>query len=239
MNRKLILLNVVLVAVVGYAGYRFRNEYRAAKARETAMHRAKVGSAPVAPLSALTEQPPVMATTYQVVATKTLFHPSRDPNLPVEVPPPPPPPPPMPALPKYRGAMNIGDGPVALLALGAETQEVKAGDRIGPFTLMDFNTVDMTFDWQGQVVRRTLDQLTDRQAQAVAVAEDAARTAAAPPPPAPVVKTALGPGEITSQGFKVCQANDSTPEGTVQGGFKKVSYQTPFGSACRWDPVGR
>ena len=28
-----------------------------------------------------------------------------------------------------------------------------------------------------------------------------------------------------------------TPDGTVVGGFKKVSITTPFGKSCLWDPV--
>jgi hypothetical protein len=58
-----------------------------------------------------------------------------------------------------------------------------------------------------------------------------------PPPPPPPVQAAFGPGEITGFGFKVCVPNDTTPEGTVSGGFRKTVTTTPFGKACRWDPV--
>ena len=62
----------------------------------------------------------------------------------------------------------------------------------------------------------------------------AAPAAAAPPPAA---KANLGPGALTGFGSKECQPNDSTPDGTVVGGFKKMSITTPFGKSCLWDPV--
>ena len=241
MNRKLIFLNVVLALVVGYAGYLMRNEWKGAKAREEAMRKAKVRVNPPAPLPAIPNQPPVLATGYQTIATKTLFHPSRDPSLPVVVEPPPPPPPPMPPLPKYYGTMNLGDGPMALLAIGsAASQAIKPGGSIGPFKLVDVNTVDITFEWNGQIARRTLDQITERTITASNEGDSrSAPAAAAAQVAAPVVKQPVGPGETTSFGFKTCSPNDSLPDGTVQGGFRKVTYQTPFGAACRWDPVGK
>jgi len=51
------------------------------------------------------------------------------------------------------------------------------------------------------------------------------------------VRDAVGPGEATGFGFKTCVPNDATPEGTVVGGFRKTITKTPFGSACKWDPV--
>ena len=242
MNRKLIFLNVVLALIVGYAGYLLRNEWKGAKAREEAMRKAKVKVNPPAPLPALANQPPVLATTYKDVAIKTLFHPTRNPDLPppvVEAAPPPPPPPP---LPKYYGTMNLGNGPLALLAIGsAASQAVKPGGNIGPFKLVDVNTVDITFEWNGQILRRTLDQLTSRTIPSSNDGDGGRSVAAAAPAPVavPVVKQPIGPGETTSFGFKTCSPNDSLPDGTVQGGFRKVSYQTPFGPACRWDPVGK
>jgi hypothetical protein len=59
------------------------------------------------------------------------------------------------------------------------------------------------------------------------------------PAPPPVAKSAIGPGADTGRGFKVCDPNDNTPVGTVVDGYRKVENATPFGKACRWDPVGR
>jgi hypothetical protein len=123
------------------------------------------------------------------------------------------------------------------------TQPVSIGESIGAFKLVDVNMVDITFDYKGEVVRRTLAQLTDRTVVAQATSGDggaSARTAAPAAPPAPVIKQPMGPqGDPTPFGFKQCAPNESQPEGTVQGGYRLIRPKTPFGEACRWDPVGR
>ena len=242
MNRKLVVLNVVLAVAIVFAGMKWRDEYRAEKAREAALRQAQIKPVSAPPFYPLANDPPVMPTGYKEVAMKTLFHPSRDPNEPIELPPPPPPPPPMPELPRYHGQMNLGDGPLALLVerSGQAEKAIKVGDTIGQFKLADVNTNEITFTWTatGDTVRRTLGQLMDRTASAPAeVRPQNGAQASAPAPP--VVKTNLGPGEVTQFGFKQCQPDDSTPDGTVSQGYRKVSITTPFGKSCRWDPVGR
>jgi hypothetical protein len=241
-NRKLILLNLVLAGVVVFAGVKLRGQYKAEKAREAALRNAQVKPVPPLPFTPLANDPPVMPTGYKDVAMNTLFHPSRNPNEPIEQPPPPPPPPPMPDLPRYHGQMNIGDGPMALLVErpGMAEKAMKPGDTIGQFKLLDVNTNEITFEWSynGTLVRRTLSQLTDSTPVAPAAEARPANNAPAAPQ-APVVKTNLGPGEITQFGFKTCQPDDATPDGTVVQGFRKVTTRTPFGPSCRWDPVGR
>lgn len=242
MNRKFVLLNVVLAGVVVFAGVKLRDEYRAEKAREAALRKAKITPLPPPVFYPLPNDPPVMPSGYKEVAIKTLFHPSRDPNEPVEPPPLPPPPPPMPELPRYHGQMNLGDGPLALLVEhpGMQEKALKAGESIGQFKLVDVNTNEITFEWSfnGTTVRRTLGQLMDHTAAAAAEAPRQQNTAQAAPAP-PVVKSNLGAGEQTQFGFKTCLPDDSSPEGTVDKGFRKVVTQTPFGKSCRWDPVGR
>jgi hypothetical protein len=242
MNRKLILLNVVLAGVVVFAGVKWRDEYTAEKAREAALRNASVKPIPAPPFYPLPNDPAVMPTVYKDVAIKTLFHPSRDPNEPVEPPPAPPPPPPMPELPRYHGQMNLGDGPIALLVEhpGMAEKALNTGDVIGQFKLVDVNTNEITFAWtfNGATVRRTLSQLADHTAVAAAEAPRPQNNAQAAPAP-PVVKSNLGAGEQTQFGFKQCLPDDSSPEGTVDRGYRKVISQTPFGKSCRWDPVGR
>jgi hypothetical protein len=239
MNRKLVLLNVVLAAVVVYGGVQLRDAYKAEKAREAALKAKRIATLPAPTFTPLPKDAPVLPSGYNYVAQKNLFHPSRDPNVPVEVPPPPPPPPPMPDLPKYHGQMNLGDGPMALLVekSGMAEKAVKPGDSIGQFKLVDVNTNEITFAWNfnGEIARRSLRELADNsQAAAPAQENRPAAAAAAPPPP---VQAQYGPGEITNFGFKTCVPNDTTPEGTVSGGFRKVVTTTPFGKSCRWDPV--
>jgi hypothetical protein len=170
---------------------------------------------------------------------KNLFHPSRDPNVPVELPPPPPPPPPMPGVPLFHGQMNLGDGPMALLVEkpGMPEKAIKPGETIGQFKLVDVNTSEITFAWtfNGEVVRRSLSEMTDRTVSAAAADTRSSPAASAPAPL--VVKSTVGAGEITQFGFRDCLPNDSSPEGTVDHGFRKTITTTPFGKSCRWDPV--
>jgi hypothetical protein len=170
---------------------------------------------------------------------KDLFHPSRNPDVPVELPPPPPPPPPMPALPGYHGQMNLGDGPMALLVEkpGMAEKAIKPGETIGQFKLVDVTTSEITFAWtfNGELARRSLREMADNTA--VAAAPDTRSLAAASAPPPPAIKSPIGPGELTGQGTKTCDPNDSMPAGTVVGGFKKTVGRTPFGPFCVWDPV--
>ena len=239
MNRRIILLNAVLLLVLIYGGVQLRNEYVAGKARAAAMAKTQVQPVPAPPFTPLPADPAVMATGYNFIAQKFLFHPSRDPNVAHDPPPPPPPPPPMPELPRYHGQMNIGDGPMALLVEhpGLAEKALKPGDIIGHFKMLDVNTNEIVFQWteNGEIVKRSLRELSDRSQVGAAVAPGAA--APAPPPPPPPQASPLGPGDMTPQGLKTCQANDSTPDGTVTGGFRKVSIAGPFGKTCIWEPV--
>jgi hypothetical protein len=242
LNRKIIILNVVLAAVVIFACFQLRNEWRAARSREAiAMHPKPVKPPLVRPFSPLPAAEAVLSAGYNAIAQKDLFDPSRNPNVEIPAPPPapaPPPPPPMPALPCYHGQMNL-DGVAAILSEAANSPQtsVKPGETIGQFKLVDVSIQEIFFEWNGTLVRRRLDELTAGCGQS-----SNGRVASAPtqaPPPPPVVKTPTGPGELAPQGYKVCNPADSMPDGAVVDGFRKVSYSTPFGSACRWDPLGK
>jgi hypothetical protein len=238
-NRKLVLLNAVLALVVVYGGVQLRHEYQAAKAREAALRAVRISPAPAPPWVPLANDPPVLPSGYKDVAMKNLFHPSRDPNVPVELPPPPPPPPPMPDVPRFHGQMNLGDGPMALLVEkpGMPEKAIKPGETIGQFKLVDVNTNEITFAWtfNGELARRSLREVADNTAPAAGAPDT--RSSPAASAPLPVVKSNVGAGEITGFGFKECLPNDSSPEGTIDRGFRKTIVTTPFGKSCRWDPV--
>ena len=237
MNRKLLALNLALIVVAAYAGIQLRRQWQASKTREAARLNVGVKALPAPKYQPIEPQPPVVATGYADIATKMLFDRSRNPTLVIEPPPPPPPPPPMPPLPVYHGMMNI-DGPTAILSLGTgQQQAIRPGERIGQFTLVDVNTDGIAFDWNGETVRKSVDELT-RPATAAAQPAPEARTDAPAPvqPPQPVMS---GPGEDTGRGFKTCTVADGLAEGTVKDGYRKVGYATPFGQACRWEPVGK
>jgi hypothetical protein len=241
-NRKLVLLNAVLALVVIFGGIQLSNQYQAAKARQAAVHAVRISPAPAPPFVPLPNDPPVLPSGYKDVAMKNLFHPSRNPEIVKELPPPPPPPPPMPALPRFHGQMNL-DGDVITLLVekpGMPEKAIKPGETIGQFKLVDVNTSEITFAWtfNGDLVRRSLSSMMDRIAETgPAGGSDAPRTSQAAPPQAPQIKSAIGPGALTGMGTRICEVNDNTPAGTVVNGFKKTEGRTPFGAFCVWDPV--
>jgi len=238
LNRKLLILDVVLAAVAVYAGFQFRSQWIAAKAREAAVLNQKAAALPAPQFTPLPATPAVLSTGYAEIAQKLLFDRSRNSTVVVQVAPPPPPKP-VPPLPVYHGMMNIGDGPAAILSINASSaqMEIHPGEMIGPFKLVDVTTQDIALEWDGKIIRKTVDEILDRTTRQVLADANAQAPAEAPVPAIAVIKSPLGPGEDTGRGYKVCIPNDSTPDEAVVDGYRKVSIKTPFGSACRWDPV--
>jgi hypothetical protein len=249
MNRKLIALDLALVALLVWAGYGLRQMWQAARAREAAEFRHKTGAVPVAPLTPLPNPPAVVPAKYKNIADKFLLSKDRNPDVPVEPPPPPPPEPPMPALPVFHGMMNLGEGPLAFMSLNANSpyETIRPGEEIGQFKLLSVNQKEIELEWHGKKVHKLVDELLDNsQSQSQAGApqqqqiDPSFRTvitpqAAAPPPEPPAEK---GPGEANQFGTAPCQQNDTTPFGTVRDGFRKIERITPFGRTCLWEQVG-
>ena len=244
MRRKLLALNLVLGALVIYAGWQLRQTREAAKEREAAVLKVKVSPAPPPPHTPPPAAPTVVAGGYSNIVQQMLFDRSRNPTVPIELPPPAPAPPPkpMPPLPIYHGMMNLG-GITVVLSEDANSpqQGVQIGESIGQFKLAGVNTEEITFEWDGKRVTRKLDELKDHGGaqQQVAAAPAAAapvpiRSEAPTPPPA---QSPLGPGQDIGAGFRACQPNDSNPAGTVADGYRKVVLISPFGQTCRWDPA--
>jgi hypothetical protein len=241
MNRKLIALNVVLVGLLVYAGVQFRSQRHAAKthAGEILNHQPPVLPPPA--IDPLPPRQPVSPLEYNVIAQKMLADRSRNPDVPVELPPPPPPPPPMPALPLYHGAMALpGEPPTVFLSLiGGPQQGIRPGETIGAFKLLDVTTVELVLEWDGKAVHKRLDDVKDKTS-AMVLNPSVERTVQPAAPPPPPQQKAFGPsGEVNQFGGKACMQNDSYAPGAVVDGFRKVVAQTAFGPSCRWDPVGR
>lgn len=236
MNRKLWILNVVLVAIAVYAGFQFRREWRAARGREAATLRVPMHPLPAPRIEARPADPPVMASGYADIAQKMLFDRSRNPTVVVDVPPPPPPKP-MPPLPIYHGIMNLGGGLMAILSVSKDSvhQFIHPGDPIGQFKLLDVNSEEMTLEWEGQVIHKKVDELAAPPAPVESAAAAPAAAPAAPSAPPPPVKS--GPGESTAFGFKTCAVNDGNTPGAVIDGYKKTMHTTPFGESCTYEPV--
>jgi hypothetical protein len=178
----------------------------------------------------------VLPSGYLNIADKMLFDKSRDSKVVVE-PPPAPPVKPVPPMPVYHGQMDIGGGPVVFLTISSDAgrKSARIGDKVGPFTLVDANTSELTFEWEGKIIRKTTDELLDHSIPAPGGALARVEAPAAPAPAAP--KTSTGPGAEMGDGRKYCNPNDSDPPGTVSAGMRKTSRATPFGNSCWWEPA--
>jgi hypothetical protein len=110
-KRKLLLANLVLLALTGAAALHLRREWTDADAREQAVLQQRIKPVPAPPITPLRPAEPVKAAGYIDIAQKMLFSKDRNPTVVIE-PPAPPPPKPMPALPLFHGLLDLGDGAV-------------------------------------------------------------------------------------------------------------------------------
>lgn len=251
MTRKLLVLDVLLVAAVSAAGFQFHKAWLAAQARAASTLHQTVKPVKLAPLAPLAGEPGVTPATYVEVAANMLFDASRNPTVIIEKPAPPPPKP-MPPLPSYHGMLDLGGGPIAILSANASAphKAIQRGEKIGEFTLIDADGDGITLEWDGKQIHKTLDQLNgskDSPAPPPAQASDARTAVAATaatldaPAPRPAATPAempkAGPGEMTGFGFRICNMNDGVAEGAVMDGFRKTIHTTPFGETCTYNPV--
>ncbi len=230
----------MLLALLGVVVWRYRSMWEDAREREQRVLRASVPDVKAQPMPPVQAPSPLVATNYIDVAQKMLFAKDRNPNIILPPPTPPQAPPPMPALPVFYGLMTgFGDPGIILSDRPGSQRTYRAGEMVGEFKLVSFDNSRITLDWGGKKVERRLDELVAKQPQSLAASASAA--SAAPAASGPVITNAtaspLGPGQDTGGGFRACQPNDSTPNGTVQGGLRKVEVATPFGKSCKWEPV--
>ena len=237
MKRKLLALNLVLVALIALAGWGLRLEWIAAKEREKAVLGRTIKPAPAPEHVPLPNVQPVLPARYIDIANKDLFSKERNPTIVVE-PEAPPPPKPMPPLPVVRGILNL-DGVTAIMSENpkAMQKEVRPGDSIGEFKLLAINSQEIVLEWDGKQLRKNVAELFDRSIPEPAAAP-AAASAAAPAPAVnkPSLAQKTGPGVDMGAGRKACVPGDTTPVGTVVDGLKKVTWETPFGTGCAWEP---
>jgi hypothetical protein len=245
MNRKILALNLALLALLGTLGWMLRAHWRETRARELAMLSKAPRKIEVLPPPVPAPPETAVAANYLEVAQKTLFSKDRNPNVIVEVAAPPPPPPvvPTPPRPFYFGQMGFGQQPVAFLSVEKGGQKgFHVGDEVGPFKLVAFNRETITFEWNGETLEYPLAELKPKEPQAAQQAAAAAAAAAGPAKPqslTPAItivedKPTLGTqnGEIRS-----CVPGDRSPSGTVKDGYKKTVVNGPFGPSCLWEPI--
>jgi hypothetical protein len=238
LKRKLIALNLALIATISVAAWRLRDDWVGARDRDRAILQARVKPQPPAPVVPGAPARPVAATTYATIAEKMLFSKDRNPSVVIEVAPPPKPKP-MPSMPVLYGVMNLADGTTAIMGekAGAEHQGVRPGDKVGEFTLVAVNNDEITLEWDGKDVTKRLDELIDRSAPPQAPSTPSTPQRTQQSTPAPVRQAPAEPGVDVGNRIKACQPGDSSPAGTISGGLRKIVTPTPFGDSCRWEPL--
>lgn len=251
MKRRLLIGNVALLAAAAAGLWRFRVEYRQARERYRVLQPPAAPRPPAVPPAQLPA--PVQPATYFDAAQKYLFSPDRNPNVAVE----PPKVKPRPPLPVLFGVMNLGTGPIALMAPdgNARHKPIRVGESIGEFKLAAASGDQITLEWEGQQIHAQVSDLLVKQApqqQAPGTANAGGTisgAAALAPPSAPsnsssALTPAGRPGEYViggpiegRPGTYYAPAGDTAPAGAVYQGRRKVVRQTPFGSQAWWEDV--
>jgi hypothetical protein len=235
MNRRLVLLNLILAALVAVAAWALWQRQRDAGQRETALLAAGIPA--VTPPPALSPPPAaaVQPASYVDVAQKMLFSRDRNPDVILEVAPPKSPPP----FPRFFGVMDFGSGPSILLAerSGAPQRSFRIGERVGEFRLAALERTALVFEWEGKRLRAPLDEI--REKAAPAPVEEAPKPAPAATQSTTVVAPAQQgrPGAERSTTMRYCAPGDNAPHGTVADGYRKVISETPFGRSCVWELI--
>ncbi|MBA3976216.1 MAG: hypothetical protein C0504_18570 [Candidatus Solibacter sp.] len=242
MTRRLLALNLLLVVLIGAACWRMRVVWLEQE-RASAQFFARPAAAGDPPVVLIPEPPKqVMAMSYLEVAQQLMFSRDRNPTVIVEVEAPKP----MPALPLYYGMINLGDGPKVVLAgsRGAGQRSYRAGQQIGDFKLLAIEPTGLVFEWDGKRVPASYAQLKDTQPVTPQPPRSATTPSSGPQPPKPATSATSigsqqisGPGESAGSDRRMCQAGDTSPEGAVVNGFRKVLAATPFGKSCYWEKV--
>jgi hypothetical protein len=236
------LLNLALIALIALAATELRARRERAREREARMLGRAAAAMAAPPEAPPAELAPAQAAAYLDVAEKLLFSRDRNPNVVVEAAPQKE----MPALPVAHGVMDFGSGPTVILSPkgGGAQKGYRAGERIGDFTLLEVSPSEVVFDWDGTPVRRALEDLIDRRAVEAAAAAAPAPTQAQPAPPAAPKENVIespaakeGPGVDLGAGQRGCVAGDTSPSGTIAGGYRKVIVETLFGKNCRWEKL--
>ena len=168
MKRKLLLLNLALLVVLAAAGWRIWQVWNDARAREDAAFRQSSEAAQVFPEPSVEPPAPVMAVNYIGIAEQLLFARDRNPVVEIDVVPPKP----LPPMPVAHGVLDLGSGPTAILSerQGTATQRgYRSGERVGELLIVSVTADELVFEWEGERIRRSLDELRPQEDEPVAI----------------------------------------------------------------------
>jgi hypothetical protein len=240
MTRRLFYLNAFLLLASLLLGIRLRMLWLDAREREDIVRLNDINRLKYRELPPTAQVQAVNAMNYSDVAMRMLFSRDRNPTVVIEVAPAPPPPP-TPPFPKSNGVMMFSDPRIILTAHTGEGQKVyKFGDKVGDWEIVKFDSKTITLSWRDKEVTKDLADLVDNNPMAAPV--QTAAPAAAGGGGGVTVKGSGGdvaakPAGDYGNGTRSCAPGDSSPNGTVVDGMKKVVVANPFGVSCHWEPA--
>jgi hypothetical protein len=253
MKRKLTLLNLALLALLAAGGLEFNRRVEQANSRYEILQRFdEPKEAPPFP------SPPALGRVRQAdflpIVDRMLFYEDRNAIVEVEAP--------SekvvvrPDLPVLSGVMNLGEGPIVLMADTPKDfpRPVAVGDKVGEYTFLGLAGDKLKLAWQGEQFEVSQDSLAGELASnapgaarsGTASGGSAARRSAASRKRETRAETKAQPetrkeiggryniGTEIRPGVFRADPRDNTPAGTEFEGYRKVVNPTPFGNQSWW-----
>ncbi len=250
MKKKLGLLNLFLAALFVWGCLVLHGQYERARQRYEIFNVPTEMTAPPA-LPAPVEPPAVRPAAYAAISQRLLLSQDRNPVIEVivseeqaERPQPP----------LLVGVVDLGDGPLALMAPDGETPPrwTGVGETVGEYTLEAFADDTLTLGWNGESIEMLQSELAPEQSepprrQAAGNAPANRKTAARTAPRArgstsnlaasseTVEKGKYTIGKSLGAGTYAADPNDGAKEGDEYKGYVRRVRVTPFGSQQWWE----
>ncbi len=245
MSRNLLLLNLALLVVVVAGTTELYRRTKDARQRYDIFERTGSGQGTHA-FSRPAKPAAIRPSDYLAVVDRLLFSKDRNPIVTVEVPPPEVAA--RPDLPRFIGLMDLGDGPIALMASDpkATPKPVARGEKVGEFTFVEAKGDSITFQWQDETIEVSQAELKRSLAQAAGTSPNSRRSAGVRAQPVSGARLDpqrqgqvggrynIGPELAGRPGVYAADPKDSSTHGTAHGGFVKTVKKTPFGTQSWW-----
>jgi len=149
--------------------------------------------------------------------------------------------PPMPPLPILRGVMGLPSGMLALMSADAKApgKGVKVGEKVGEFELAALSQDEISLKWEDKTVTKSVSEMIYHGLETTEKAPVSGPPGAPPPVANTQIAQAGKPGvqSVGEQDVKTCTPGDTSPNGTVADGYKKVMLVNPFGTSCHWELI--
>ena len=243
MSRNLVVLNLALLAVLVAGATALYRGTMEAKQRYDIFERTELGQA-TGTFSRPAKPAAVRPSDYMAVVDRLLFSKDRNPIVAVKVPPPETVD--RPDLPRFIGLMDLGEGPIALMASDSKAtpKPVARGEKVGEFTFVDAQGDSITFQWQDETIEVSQAELKGSPAQAAGTSPGPRRSAGTQPASSARLDPRreervggqynIGPERAGQPGVYAADPKDTSPHGTEHAGFVKTVRKTPFGNQSWW-----